>query len=342
MKHKIFFTILVLILISCTQDEKIIDNSKETWNILIATDNTQLKILEMPSGKLSGEDIYFANNGEMLPGKVETIKEFRDTIYLIIPSAYKIIVVDSKKFKKITVIDFSTEGKIPSDICFPNATDGYVCHGNDSTVTLIDLTNFIKARVIKTGRNPISIACCGNKIFTANRGDNTVSIIDSRIPDVVATLPVADNPAFSACNNGWNAAIISLGAGKDGDLKPKSEAKITFIDLVKFTIISSLDIGFGALKAIDQVPSGLAITPDNIGFIPTNNAFFRLDTRLQERMQMLSYTKILMINYNYKRNELLLVRTDGEGYQVVVSDIFTGKDKFVVDVTEKIISYLAL
>lgn len=71
-------------------------------------------------------------------------------------------------------------GKNPSDIQINQATNKiYVANSGSNTVSVID-GNSGTLKTIQVGLDPLSIAICGNKIYVTNGGgSNTVSVIDS-------------------------------------------------------------------------------------------------------------------------------------------------------------------
>lgn len=315
-------TLLIAVLAGCSRPNRIIDNTQDEWKILAATDAapSALTLLHQPDNAVTSSDIFMNVNGSPLPGKVTKIIEFREYLYLLIPSAYQIIVID-KNYKIHTVVDLSSSQKIPTDIAFGNATTGYIAHENDTTVSVIDITNFIIARSIRVGNHPIAIAGIGNQIFVANQASNTVSQIDTRTNTVVATHAVTVAPTYIQPNskNGHEVIVLSLGAGKlDGE--PKTAPVVTFIDSARVvTAITPLDNElFGGA---DAKPTGIALTSLDWVFIPVQKGIIRLDARSKTDATLFLDKEYSNIYYNFRRDELLLLNntvgiiTDGNGVE---------------------------
>lgn len=332
MKYFLLPSLIVLFLFfsSCKQEEKLIDNTTDEWQLLVANNDgtPALSLYKMPELTLISHDIYFDSNGEKLVGDVTKIVDWGDTLYLFIPSAFRIEVIQGKTFKRIITLDYSAEQRVPSDICFPEGSNAYICHGNDSMVTIFDRIFVKKAeRKIITGKNPVSIAASNveNKeyIYVANQGDNTVTVIHSNV--IEAVIPVAPCPTFiEPKNDGKQMIVISLGNGKLGTSENKSAAIATFIDVEKKSIISTLDIGSSTYKAIDQVPKGFAVTNKDWAFVPSNDVLLKLNTRDRTVVRFVSKIPVTWIGYNNRRKEIIYLKKVGADSQVVTADVDTG------------------
>ena len=318
MKHNHFLilaiSIIAMTIAGCTRPERIIDNSVDEWKILATTDAapSALALLRQPDGEVTSSDVFAKTNGSPLPGKVTKIIEFRENLYLLIPSAFQIIVVN-RDYKQVASIDLSTSQRIPSDIAFGNATTAYIAHENDTTVSVLDIVNFTVARSITVGKRPIAIAAIGNQIFVANQASNTVSQIDTRTNTVVATHQVPTAPTFIQPNikNGHEVLVLSLGAGKI-DSEVKTAAAISFIDSARIiTKVTTLDDVLNG-GSIDGHPVGMAISTQDWAFIAVQNGVIRFDIRDQETYTLELDQKFTGIFYNFRRDELLLLNnTEG-------------------------------
>jgi YVTN family beta-propeller protein len=320
--------VLFLLLVSCNQEEKLIDSTNDEWQLLVANNDGSpvLSHYKMPALTLVSNDVYFDNNGEKLVGDVTKIAEFMDVIYLFIPSKYRIETISAKTFKKLATIDFSAKSLVPSDICFPNATDAYICHGNDTLLTIWDMY-FLKKKdtTISVGKHPVSIACSGNQIYTANQGDNTVSVIDSRSHMQEAVIPVAPYPTYiKSKNNGTEFIVLSLGSGKIDLSENKTAAIASFIDINTRKVTATQEIGYGAYKSVNQIPQGFAVTNTDWGFIPTNEALLRLDTRSRNRVILVTKISATWIAFNNKFDEIIYLKKEGANCQIITADVVSG------------------
>ncbi|MFH1052280.1 MAG: hypothetical protein V1779_15275 [bacterium] len=319
MYKKIIVLISVLLFFGCNE-EKIINNVVINQQFLVAVDsaNPKLVLYDTKDGILSN-DVFFKENGINLSGNVSKITEYGGMIFLLMPSVYKIEVIDKLTFQILKTFDFSEELLEPTDMCFANATDAYVCHGNDSSLSLIDIYNLEVARRIKVGRNPISISCVGNQIFVVNQSDNTVSIVDSRTHKEEKVIKVNTAPSLVACSeeNG-KALVVSLGEGKLNNTQQKTSAKGTFIDTLTKSITSSIELGTIKTKATEQYPVKLIITLSDWAYIQTKTHLLRLDARRESGINTLSSEYNSDIVYHKLRNQLLII--NGERNEVEIAN----------------------
>jgi len=326
--HKVFLIFFTLCtFLSCTKEERVINSAPESWKYLVATETApfSLTLYEQPSGDILVNDVFSANNAEALSGKVEKIAEYGKYLFLFIPSKNKIEVITNDSYKKQATLDFTSSGKIPTGICFANGTDSYVTFGNDSTVQLVDLTNFQPKWIIPVGHKPVSIACPtgtanGNQIYVTNAEDNTVSVIDSRDHAVAATIKVSNVPFYvDFSNDGLYAAVVSLGTGKADSNTTKSAATVTIINVNTKAIVKTQNLGTSAADAINQIPRGLSITDRSWGFIPTKTNLFRINSKTGD-ISNLGKNEYLSAIYNYKRDELIVLRKKGTNNEIYTAD----------------------
>ncbi len=329
-KLSIVFSIISLIpfLLSCSDEEKLVDNTKEVWRMLIARDypNPRIEMLEFPSIKVISNDIVSENNNFNLSSTPTKIKIFRNMIYFLMSSDYKILVFNLIDFKLAHEFDFSDEKLEPTDICFlTNGTTAYVCHKNSSLVTVLDIYFFKKARQIEVGNGPIAIACSGNQVYVANYNDNSVSVIDSRTNEQLELIKLSPKPIYIGFDyTGKTAVVVSMGFGKDGAINEKTPAVVTFIDVENKLIENSLELGYQMQKSIDQIPTGLGITETNWAFIPTNEMLVRIDLRRKDRVIFVNRSKYSGALYNYFKKEIWIIRDDGNEYSLLISNQTTG------------------
>ncbi len=322
---QLFIAVLSLAVVSiiagCSRPDRVIDNTQDEWEIVAATDASpsSLTLLHQPDGIVTSSNIYSNVNGGPLPGTITKIIEFRENLYLLIPSVYQIIVVNKDSYKKVSTIDLSVSQRIPSDIAFGNATTGYIAHENDTTVSVLDITNFTIPRSITVGKHPIAIVSIGNQIFVANQASNTVSQIDTRTNTVVATHNVAPAPTFIQANikNGHEVVVLSLGAGKI-DSAEKTAPVATFIDSARFILATTVldNIEYGGVEAF---PNSMVASNKEWAFISVQKGVIRLDIRDRILSTLVFDQEYSKIFYNFRREELLLLKNtegaiaDGDG-----------------------------
>jgi YVTN family beta-propeller protein len=115
-----------------------------------------------------------------------------------------IVVNGSNKIEVVTLPGFKSMGAIvglhsPRYFLAVSATRGYVTQwGNYGTVRagikVVDLPTQTVVDSIATGAAPERVVLVGGRVYVANSGSNTVTVIDPNTNRVTATLPVGDAP----------------------------------------------------------------------------------------------------------------------------------------------------
>ncbi|MBK9247198.1 MAG: hypothetical protein IPM69_03580 [Ignavibacteria bacterium] len=341
---KTLLTLAALILIigisGCTSDEPNYVNFKDEWKILAASTGSpaSLALVSQPDGALTSADIFSSANGTSLPGIVNKIVEFRENIYLMIPSAFQVVVIDKQTFKQKAVLDFSAFQRVPTDVAFGNATTGYVAHENDTSVTVIDITNFSIGRSIKVGNHPVAIAAVGNQIFVANQHDNSVSQIDTRTNTVVATHQVAPAPTFIRPNaNGHEVMVLSLGAGKIDSAAVKTPPVVTYIDSGRF-VVEVTPIDDPLLDGTNALPTSLSVSPKEWAYITMQKGVIRLDTKGRKDFIVVSEIEYKQSYYNFRRYEVLLLN----GTNGIIIDEISGIQKTTFTIPTEALTLIGL
>jgi YVTN family beta-propeller protein len=245
MKKSIYIILLAAALMWSCSDEKFIDNVPKDWTFIASINGeSALKLYKMPEGTVSSQDYYNEINGETLPGHVtKIVKESKD-IFLLIPDAFKIYVVDLD-FKKKAIIDFTDLQLEPTEFCLGNFETAFIAHAKDNKVSEVDLSVYQITQQIEVGKNPISIAGSGNQIYTANHDDNTVSVIDTRdTPSrgVTHTLDVNTAPNFVGVPEG-EAKLLVITYGDTTAANESSAKSYLYETVIPPELIYEKDFG---------------------------------------------------------------------------------------------------
>jgi YVTN family beta-propeller protein len=312
MKHFIILFLLLgsFFLPGCAPDEKILNSVIDKWVLLTTTPGgaqiNTTPVNDNQAGTISTR--YTAS------GTISSIAEYRNYVFLMIPTQYKVLILDRTRFVPVDSIDFSDKRLIPSGVAFGNATTIYFSHENDSVVTIYDLFNFKKAGTITVGKNPTGIVAGNgerqNQIFVANRGSATVSQIDTRTNTVVATYPVGKAPVYIMPDlSGKKIVVACMGAGKNGETGvEKTTPSLAFIDIDARTVARETPISTGEADSALAIPMGLAVTKSDWAFVPLSNGLVRVDTREYIAIAVISKEMYSGISYNLRRDELLCVK----------------------------------
>src|SRR5579862_5906253 len=109
--------------------------------------------------------------------------------------------------------------------------------------------NYRVSATISVGSSPNGVAVnpATNRIYVANRADNTVSVIDGRTYAVVATVPVGPGPAGVAVNPATNRVYVANSTNA--------------IDVGSVTVIDGSTNAVIATIPVDLVPNFIAVNP---------------------------------------------------------------------------------
>ncbi len=342
MKH-ILIVFIALVALSCGGEERIVDNSNPNWKLMVSTDEVESKLalFQMPAGELLSEDIYFESNGESLPGKVVKIVLYREEIYLVIPSAKKILAINKLSYEKVAEYDFSNEGLEPIDICFPNSTDAYVAHGNDSKFSILDIYNKQIFTTDTLSGTPVAIVNSGNQVFTANPGNNNLSVIDVREHEQVDILETPDVPYYlDVAVEGKFLVLVSAGHGKI-DEAVGTEARLSIYDISLRQKITEVILQGPGINSLDDMPGGLLTTYFDNAFIPVGSILLQLNLQVNKLVPVFqnSYDAIY---YNAKKQKLLLTKRLEGSTLFISSSIQTGIEESIKELPVEASALLAL
>jgi len=314
--------------LSCV-NEKIIENTQDSWKVLISIKNPTpvLALYEYPSGKVLSQDVYLENNGSSLSSVPEKMAEYANAIFLIFTEGKKIVSLNSKSFKKNGELDFTASNKTPLSICFANATTAYIIFKNDSIVDVLDLTVFQITSSINIRKITTAIACYGNRIVIANGPSNTVTVMATNDNSVIGTINVEPYPClvdFTA--DGAKAVVISAGSGKF-DSTAKTNAVAQTIDYALMQPMEKVDLGVGIVKPIEQIPQSLAHNSKVYCFVGTQQYLLRYITRTGNQISRIDNGNYLSVIYNFKREEMIYVKQIGTTFQLKTSNPATSEMK---------------
>jgi len=320
--------IALLIFISCSKEDILIDNYSNNFSFIFQTSDNNLQ-------KISTKDNLIS---EILQnfnfGKIDVMKNFRGKFYFISSENKKIFVIKENTFE-IEEIDFSDLNLVPIDICFPNATDAYVAHSNENCVTILDLTNnkISEIRITVSGFAG-KIAGVGNQVHLTIPDKNLVEIIDTRTNKVEKSLTVSDKPTFvEFFDDGTKSVVISMGNGKEiNSSQEMTSAKFTVIDVLEQKIISEMKIGDNAEVSI--IPTSLAISPRFIYISATSissvaSTVWRTSVSNFNSLVSMSRNSASFIGYSPKHNIVYLLEESRSQRQLTLFTVANSRIKTV-------------
>ncbi len=320
------FAFLAL-LISCGDDSRVVDNFNETTMAYYSTETNPdwLGLIELPSGSVVSQDIYYDKNGERLGSRIYKVITYYNEVFLFLSDAKKIVVISPETYVKKYELDFTQDSLDPLDIVFPNSTDAYVVFRNSPQAWLFDLTNGNIARKIDI--NGIAADVEGdysNQIFVANPDKNTVSVIDSRTHKEEAVIDVAPVPMYiKASTDRKKMFVVSIGNGKTNTLD-KSAATLTVISTETRQVLKTYNIGSSQSAALEEIPVGIDVTSDRLLFIATKDYLYRYDYKVANSVVRSRKDNYMSICYNSNKDHLMFLTGATGNATAVLADSKTG------------------
>lgn len=325
MKNSLLLVLAALVLfVACSSEDKVINNyTDQSQAIAVVKDSPDLKLIKISTGEVLNENLL---NQSGLSGSASNVKSFRNMLYVLYPKDYKVFVYNLGSQKLESTIDFSNDKLEPYDICFANATDAYICHANSNIISLIDITVYKEAKKINVGKNPVSIACSGNQIITANSGDNTVSFVDTRTNSQIATAKVANVPYFvDVRTNGKEFIVVSLGDGKINTGSTKTASTINFFDVANKNNLGQFELAASNVKSTEFFPKSLAVSVKDWAFIPGDSAFLRVDLKSKSKASYIGKFRYTYTSYDIISSRLFAVESINGKSTLKICDQSTGK-----------------
>ncbi|MCX7880757.1 MAG: hypothetical protein N2517_08860 [Ignavibacteria bacterium] len=330
-----------ILITNCTRTEDILGEEEIARVFLIVKQNEpdKIKLLEFPSLKIIDDDYFYSVNNYRISESTQ-IAEFREFIFLFQSGSHKIIIVESKSFRAIKEIDWSSQKRYPSSIAFPNATSAFISFSNDTNIAVLDLTNLGIAREISLNYQTEKLNSALNYVVALHFKENKMSIIDTRTYSVVKVLDVSDRPFDVEIHPENNSIyVLSLGKGKIDTLEPKTEAKISIFRFPNFDLETIFPINLGNISAINIVPTGLVVSNKFFGFISTNLGLLRFSLNSPYNLQRFIAGSFTNLSYNYKGDEIISVENKGASTVIFLIDgqRATVKGKYTLNFILKLI-----
>ncbi|CAN3130609.1 Ig-like domain-containing protein [Mycobacterium sp. smrl_JER01] len=158
----------------------------------------------------------------------------------------------------LSVIDTATNTVLPRKLYVGNSptsvaanADGsrvVVTAGNDDAVSIIDTATWTITRV-SVGDGAFGVAISQNRAFVTNEFDDTVSVIDLDIAEVITTIAVGNAPTGIAV--GGNRLVVT----NSGSLRETGDGSVTIIDLDTLTTI-------GSPVPLGEMPTSVVVDAD--------------------------------------------------------------------------------
>jgi YVTN family beta-propeller protein len=203
-------------------------------------------------------------NGRPTGDVVHSFAIAGDKGVIVANNSQKIEVVDLKSFESVTTI---TDFSYPRYFLYEGKDAGYLSDGSmDGHVYRIDLQEGIVTDTIEVGSGPEQLVMSGHYLFVANSGgwgyDNTVSVIDTRITEVVNTITVGDIPVALVTDRDENIWVLCRGKvvyNEDWtEITDETDSEIVRINVKDMTVDRRIVTG---QKGDYFNPSWLSVSP---------------------------------------------------------------------------------
>lgn len=301
------------VLLACSPDEPIIDNTVRSWRLLITHANGTVTDVVMPAGIPSTPPAL------SLIGGVGTCRLFRDDVYALSRDSALIAVLDARTMIERDRIRLDSAGPAV-DIAFANATTAYAIHAESNYVSVIDLLAGLVVQRIKVGNRPVSVAVVGNQIGVVCQESERLDIIDSRTNTVEASIDIPEVPTFIDVDTQQNAfCVATLGAGRI-DRRPSTTPKLWVVRVNDRTVLGSVDLTTREADGPRQRVGGLVVVPEQFAYVPVTTGALRLNSRTRGRATTINLDEYHGITFNAARNEILTLGADS--LEVTVFDEF--------------------
>lgn len=309
MKNYYFFLIFLLFLFACKNKENIIESEipPQKWIFVSEENPNSLQTLELPSIKVNNEDLFFLANNKKLD-EIDQIVEFRNLMFIFQSNSYKITIVSSDSFKIVAELDWIAKKKKPSSIAFTNATTAFISFSNDSTLQVLDLTNFFLARVINVPEPIIRLECIEYYIVGISFNNGKLIVVDSRTFSLVQQLELPEHPIDISIHPLKEFIyVLCLGKGKLDSTEVKTLSKLISITYPEFTILHTKEISLPNINSVEILTNALEVAGKFFGFISSNYGLIRFSVANPDQIQKYIAGNFISLTYIYKIDRLMAI-----------------------------------
>ncbi|OKL39001.1 YncE family protein [Pontibacter flavimaris] len=175
--------------------------------------NSSVSFMSDSTGHAVANHIFSKANADRPLGDVLTDLDLvEDRAYLTVNNSNKIEVVNAYTFKTEAVLE---NLKQPRYFTALDADKAYVTewitYGAPGQVSVIDLKTMKITKSIPVGIQPEELLLAGGKLYVANSGANTITVINTATDAVENTITVSDSPMNLALDRNNNLWVLSAG-----------------------------------------------------------------------------------------------------------------------------------
>ncbi|MBF9223653.1 DUF5074 domain-containing protein [Hymenobacter ruricola] len=252
-------------LASCSpDDEPVVAPVQDANNVFVINEgnvgrsNGSISLFN-PANKALSLDLFRAVNGRETGDVVQHMAIANNRAYLVANNSNKIEVVSLPDFRSVGVVRSRLKG--PRYFLPVSATRGYVTQwgdytGSASRIKIIDLGTLAVVDSIDTGLRPERLLLLNGKVFVANSGSNTLTVIDPATNRVTSTLVVGDAPNSLAVDK--NGLLWVLCGGNvvytptfDVDYTTTTPGKLVSVNAAAGAVAGTRTFGSNRLQPTD-------------------------------------------------------------------------------------------
>lgn len=294
-----------------------------SYFVVLMNNDSTISVVD-PVVSMAGATSTFASVLLKGPGADWVTSDRERRLYISMPRANQVAVIDTDGFKVIDNID---AGKTPVRIALQ--PDGrYLWVGNNpndeaaSGVTVIDTETRKNVGFVATGagHHEITFSADSKLAFVSNRNAGTVTVIDVATRQVRKTLATGTQPisvAYSALSQS-----VYVADGKDGSVAVIDGGKLEIVKRI------ALKPGLGPLRISPDGRFALLLNPRedlvHVVDVSTNEAVQDVDVPGQPFQLMFSKTFAYVRSMHTERVRMITLASLGKGKQPVVQSFAAG------------------
>jgi len=168
------------------------------------------------------------NNNRPLGDVIQNMVIHGDQAFLVANNSNKIEVVNAYTFKSVGVVEGLAMPRYFTAV--PNSNKGYVSEwvafGTAGRVAVIDLKTLTVTKTISLAAMPEQLLYTNGKLYVANSGSNTLSVINTTTDVVEKTIPVAEAPSSLVLDKNNSLWVLSNGVKYTAHNTPGALSKI--------------------------------------------------------------------------------------------------------------------
>ena len=185
-------------------------------------------------------EIFQSENNRILGDVIQNMIIHGDRAFIVANNSNKVEVVNAYTFKSLG----TTEGlESPRYFVALNDDKGYVTewvtYGLPGQVSVIDLNTYTVTKTITVGAVPEQLLLHNGKLYVANSGGKTVSVINTSTDAVETTIDVTDEPNSLQLDRNNNLWVLSSGTKAYDPWPEINEAQSTAGALTKINTSSN-------------------------------------------------------------------------------------------------------